>query len=176
MSDRVPDIDKWKKHISTLIDVNEERQLSDVKNLWEYHQPENPATEENIRYAERELGFCLADNYRDFLLCADGWQCFYQMVDLFGTTELIQQTKSEKWTLANQYIYIIDDAGVFTLSGLTPDDLYPIAVSRDDMDLFVMIKPGRSDSGTVIWYAGEEIERFSDFEDFFVCMIEYCKP
>ena len=53
--------------------------------------------------------------------------------------------------------------------------LLPVAVSRTDMDLFVMVlKTGRR-FGEIIWLAGGEIDRFESFKDFFKAMIEYNK-
>ena len=55
------------------------------------------------------------------------------------------------------------------------EDLFPIAVSRDDLDLFVMVLKKGNRYGEIIWLAGGEIDRYESFTEFFKAMIEYNK-
>ena len=55
------------------------------------------------------------------------------------------------------------------------DYLFPIAVSRDDMDLFVMVLKKGERFGEVIWFAGGQIDKYESFTEFFLAMIEYNK-
>lgn len=57
--------------------------------------------------------------------------------------------------------------------GVTNEELLPIGVTTDDMDLFLMTRPQSQMPGQVIWLAGCEIERFSSFTDYFHSMIDY---
>ena len=53
--------------------------------------------------------------------------------------------------------------------------LFPLAVSRDDIDLFIIVLGNGTCSGNVIWIAGGEIERFKTFSEYFKAMISYNK-
>lgn len=55
------------------------------------------------------------------------------------------------------------------------EHLLPVAVSRTDKDLFVMVTAEGEQHGQVIWLAGGEIDTFSSFSDFFEAMIDYNK-
>ncbi|MBL2434413.1 SMI1/KNR4 family protein, partial [Klebsiella pneumoniae] len=42
-----------------------------------------------------------------------------------------------------------------------------------DKDLFVLCLPNSSRSGEIIWFAGEEIDRFKNFDEYFLAMVDY---
>jgi len=58
-------------------------------------------------------------------------------------------------------------------SGLLRDELVPIAASDVDLDIFFISKNKSVGEGEVIWFAGQEIQRFRGFEDFFLTMVDY---
>ena len=45
--------------------------------VWEYYLPEVRATLQQVKDMERQLGFEFPEDYKDFLLHANGWNCFY---------------------------------------------------------------------------------------------------
>ena len=51
--------------------------------------------------------------------------------------------------------------------------ILPIAATPIDLDLFVMARRSTSCPGTVIWLAGREIDRFPDFREYFLAMMDY---
>jgi hypothetical protein len=119
---------------------------------------------------EAVIGHTLDPRYREFLSIADGWECFYHDVTLFGTKELIG---GKVMDAANGMLEeIVPEA--FKEGPLRKTDLLPIAVSATDKDMFVVTRPGGvHPSGTIIWIAGYEIDRFPTFDDFFLAMVDY---
>ncbi|MFA0814644.1 MAG: SMI1/KNR4 family protein [Anaerofustis sp.] len=162
-------IQQWKNNIVTMIYVKEELHKYDINGLWQYHFPEVAATEEQIESVERKLGYKLDANYRSFLTRANGWKGFYQTVDLFGTEEIVN---SSIMKYANKLLDSLEE-DVIRSSGFLKSELMPIATTLNDKDLFVLTIPTSHKPGIVIWFAGEEIDRFSDFNEYFLAMIDY---
>lgn len=162
-------IDDWKTEIVIAVYVQNETMKLDTDQLWEYHLPEVAATEQELIAAERHLGFRLDAQYRRFLSYADGWRCFYQRVDLFGTRDLRGGLLMQEALLMLQHIDLVS----LEKEKIRVSDLLPIAYSRTQSDLFLMLKPGTVAPGTVLWFAGYEIERYPDFDDFFLAMVDY---
>lgn len=159
----------WKDNIGAMVLVKQELMEQDVKHLWPHHFPEVGASEKQICNFEKELGYTLDQKYRDFLNYANGWKGFYQTVDLFGTEQL---NNSAIMNYAKTLLSAIDDK-VINESGFFRNQLLPIAVTEFDKDLFVLCSSNSSEPGAVIWFAGEEIERFENFYEYFLSMIDY---
>jgi hypothetical protein len=118
---------------------------------------------------ERTLGPLPAE-YREFLLKADSWPCFYQWVDLFGTKDLL----GPKSVAASRLAETLRRAGV-----AVDRSLLPIAMTRGETsdhlgsDLF-LIGTRAEALGTVSWFGGEElVEVFSNFAQWFASMTAY---
>ena len=160
-------MEKYKQLIVRLLTVRDKMMEIDTKQMWEYHFPEIACNESEIERVQEYIGFKLDNEYVSFLLCANGWKCFYQMVDLFGTKDLV----SDKMKIAEDYLQaeLEYDEELCSIK----DKLLPIACSQDDNDLFVLVLDGCTYSGSVIWLAGGQIDRFDSFYDFFESMIEY---
>lgn len=159
----------WRTLIATMVFVKQELTRFDVNGLWPHHLPEVAASEARLDAAERQLGHGLDRKYRAFLSCADGWRGFYQTVNLFGTAQLLG---GGEMAYAVKILGALDEE-VLHASGYGRDDLLPIAATPLDRDLFVMARPKSSSHGEVIWFAGEEVDRFPDFEAYFRAMIDY---
>lgn len=158
-----------KRNIAALLNVRNKLMEADKQGMWEYHFPEAAATQEEVKELQEKLKLTLSEEYKTFLLCANGWKCFFQMVDLFGTNELI----SDKMEAARELLAIEMEYDP-ELQELK-NDLLPIAMSEDDRDLFVMVLADGEGFGEVRWLAGGEIERFRSFTEFFETMIKYNK-
>ncbi|WP_211841568.1 SMI1/KNR4 family protein [Rudaeicoccus suwonensis] len=141
----------------------------DTKKLWYFRLPRIAASEETLRRVEAHLGESLDPQYREFLLHADGWPTFYQVVDLFGSGDLLGGGAALRG--AEMLSYVEDVA--LAASGLRREDLLPIAVSASDLDLFVMLTKSSTIPGTVIWFAGSEVDRFPNFSEYFLAMTDY---
>jgi hypothetical protein len=161
--------DQWKKEIAIAFMVKQRIWELDQGRLWPFHYPELAATEAELVAVEERLGYPLAGEYRSFLSCANGWQGFYQRVDLFGTSELLGGLRMA--AAAELLEWLEED--VLPFCGFAQTDLLPIAVSRDDMTLFCLSKPSHPHSGQVFWFSGKLIETFVDFREFFLAMCDY---
>jgi hypothetical protein len=171
MKHKKPDrLKDWKDQIAVLFLVQNEIQRHDELGVWQYYYPELAATEEQLVTTERYLGHSIDKDYRDFLLCANGWSGFFQSVTLFGTGDLMG---SKLMYDAMETLGILDDGNVLKASGFTKAELLPIAATLFDKDLFVIARPTSSQPGMVIWFAGEEIDRYPNFKEYFLSMTDY---
>ncbi|SEI94068.1 SMI1 / KNR4 family (SUKH-1) [Bhargavaea ginsengi] len=159
----------WKDQIAVMHLVKQELMKRDKDRLWPHHLPEVGATEEQMQEAEKALGFPLDPQYYEFLMHADGWKGFLQTVDLLGTRELMGSPLMDEALALLGAIEpdVLDD------SGFSREQLLPIAAGTHDRDLFVIALPDSPAPDTVIWFAGEEIERFESFEEYFLAMVDY---
>ena len=162
-------IQDWKQQIAVAWLVRQEMMGVDTQKLWPYHLPEVAAADEQLLEAEQHLGHSIDPRYKAFLKCANGWPAFYQAVDLFGTDDLIYGSRKEN----GEFILSLLDEAVVKKSGIKREDLLPIAATNLDRDLFVITRPTSNSPGIVIWFAGEEIDRFPNFDEFFLAMVEY---
>lgn len=162
-------MEDWKLNIVALVYVRDQLMKADKEKIWEYHWPNVAATKEEIHEVQRKLNINLSIEYQNFLLHANGWECFYQNVDLFGTNEF----ESDKMEYAREILSLEMEYNEDLRE--MKEDLFPIAVSRDVIDLFVMVIRKGNRFGEVIWLAGGEIDKYESFSEFFKAMIEYNK-
>jgi len=160
---------EWRDNIVVMVYVKQELMKLDVNRIWPHHLPELAASEEDLKKTEVYLGHKIDNKYREFLTMADGWKGFYHTVDLFGTKDL-QGSPLMQYSLS--LLNAIED-DVIETTGFSREDLLPIAATEFDKDLFVMSRPTSHIPGTVIWFAGEEIDRYPDFTEYFLAIIDY---
>lgn len=160
----------WKREIVRLALVHQQIRDLDIKHVWNHALPNVAASEGELLEVERALGCPLDPKFRAFLSYANGWDCFYQHVDLFGTKDLIGGPRANE---ARRSLEILEAEGVFRGIGLSRRELLPIAVSRSDIDMFLLVLPAGRGAGGIIWCAGDVVEQFDDFERFFLAMIDY---
>lgn len=159
----------WKKEIAVAWYVQEQTAMLDQDNCWEYFPPRVGATEADLVLAEATIGHRLDEHYREFLRFANGWQCFYQRVNLFGTEELCGGAQMATACLLLEAI----EPEILDKSNFKKSELLPIAASSTDRDLFVIARPESAVAGTVVWLAGYEIEQFPTFDEFFLAIVDY---
>ncbi|RSN92342.1 SMI1/KNR4 family protein [Acinetobacter pittii] len=159
----------WPKEIARMAFVKNALHEADTRKIWPYYLPELGATIDNIVKTEVILGEEIDRFYREFLLYANGWKGFYQYVDLFGLSDLIG---GKKMQYALDLLDVIDEK-YFLKKGFCRNDLMPIAATLIDKDIFLIGKRNSSIAGKVIWYAGEEIEIFENFNEYFLAMVDY---
>lgn len=155
----------WRPRIVEMVYIKQAVADADKAGLWEHRLPGVAASEEEVQDAERALGFTLDARYRDFLRFANGWPAFYHDVNLFGTRELVSGMGRQELS------YI--EAEALAQAGVDAAGLLPIAVSQNDLDLFVLGMPSAPNAGEVLWFAGGLIDRFPDFEEYFLAMADY---
>lgn len=159
----------FKDAIGYLYLIREKTREKDTAGLFEYYCPKIKATENEIASWEDKFQLKLPEQYCRFLLSANGWNCVSQDINLLGIEDLTV-LKTNKYVEARDFC--VDN---LKNTGNT-DLLLPIAVSNYTSDLFLMILDEKCDFyGQVIWVAGEEIERYNNFEDYFLSLIEYNK-
>jgi hypothetical protein len=79
---------------------------------------------------------------------------------------------SERFAHAKEMLTFVSDETLAS-GGFFRDSLMPIAASMVDRDIFVMARRSSSSPGMVIWFAGTEVDRFPDFDEYFLAMIDY---
>ena len=161
-------MDDWRKEIGVAYLVKRRVAESDRDGLWPFHLPEVGASEEQLEEAEQRCGGKMDAHYRDFLRFANGWQGFFQSVDLFSTIDL---SGSERLKRANELLDSL--APLEPVCGIERQECLPIAVSRDGIDVFFIANNVSADPGAVYWFAGQLVERFKNFDEFFLAMIDY---
>lgn len=148
-------IQDWRPWIVELVAIKSSIHEHDRDGMWEFHYPRVGATDERLSQVEATLGFGLESSYRSFLRFADGWPWFYQSVTLFGTRELLGGE--------------LAPIGI----GERGQSLTPIAASVCDRDVFAMRVRDGVMGPAVVWLAGEEVDRFPSFEEYFASMLAY---
>jgi SMI1/KNR4 family protein SUKH-1 len=160
---------EWKQRIAELVVIQSRLAEVDREGIWEHRLPRVAATEAQLREVERHLGAPLDPGYRGFLECAGGWPAFFQSVDLFGPEELLG---NETFKHATKKLGYIEDEAL-KQSGVRREELLPIAASSVDLDLHVMTRKPSSRPGSIIWFAGGEVDRFPSFDEYFLAMMDY---
>jgi SMI1/KNR4 family protein SUKH-1 len=165
-----PEPADWPALIGTMIIVKQQIDEADRQHLAEYTVPRVKASQDEILAFERAVGERLPNDYRNFLLHANGWPAFFFLVNLFGLPELQGEGDAETGAaLLRSY----DEEGVLADLGLTVDDVIVVGAGAGSRDLFLLIREGRPGAGQVSWLDGEEIDRYQDFPEFFASLIEY---
>ena len=160
----------WRLDIVTAVAVQQALMRVDLDGLWEYTMPELRASEEKIADTEDRLGYKLPGEYRSFLLYADGWKYFLQDVNLFGTSDLLGGELHDE---AEGLLEVAKE--VLPPLDYDLDSFFPIAASMTQIDLFVIGKVGSLWEGQVIWIAGDIIDEYESFLEYFRSMVAYNK-
>ena len=160
----------WRLDIVTAVTIDQALMRVDLDGLWEYSLPEPRASEEKIADTEDRLGYKLPGEYRSFLLYADGWQYFLQDVNLFGTSDLLGGELHDE---AEELLEVAKE--VLPPLEYDLDCFFPIAASMIQIDLFVIGKVGSPWEGQVIWIAGDIIDEYESFLEYFRSMVAYNK-
>lgn len=161
-------MDDWRKQIAIAHLVKSRVAELDVNGMWPHCLPEVAATPKEISVVEALIGEPLDEKYSAFLRFANGWKCFYHSVDLFGTGDL---DSGPNLQIARELLESL--SSIETLCGLAAPDLLPIAVSQDSIDVFAISRRHTPKPGEIFWFAGQLIDRFPDFDEFFLAMVDY---
>lgn len=160
-------IEDWKQEIAVAWLVKQAMMELDEKRIFPYHLPNLAASAEQISTAEQIIGYSLDPKYKEFLKQANGWPAFWHSTDLFGTEDLLDGPRKE----TGDFQLSLLDESVLKGVGLRREELLPIGATKFDRDLFVLTNPPSNPPRRVIWFAGEVIERFSSFDDYFRAMV-----
>ena len=162
----------WPDYIGWGWMIVQARMEADWKGIWNYAVPHVHATEETVASSEAQLGFRLPESYRGFLLASNGWPYFYLDMTAFSTSDLLGGELHE----AGQTQLELDECiEAMAAGGVIAADHFPVAASLESIDVALMGKPGTPAAGTVSWVRGEVIERYDDFLDYYLSMMELSK-
>ena len=162
----------WPDYIGWGWMIVQARMEADWKGLWDYALPHVHATEATVASTEAQLGFRLPESYRNFLLASNGWPYFFQNMTIFSTSDLLGGELHE----AGQTQLELDECiEAMAAGGVIAADHFPVAASLESIDVALMGKPGTPAEGTVSWVRGEVIERYDDFLDYYLSMMELNK-
>jgi len=159
----------WPDYIGWGWMVNQARMEADWTGLWDYALPHVHATEETVAHTEAELGFRLPQSYRGFLLASNGWPCFYQDMTAFSTSDLLGGDLHKAGQIQLELEECVE---AMAAGGVVAADHFPVTTSLESIDVARMGKPGTPAEGTVSWVRGEVIERYDDFLDYYLSMME----
>jgi hypothetical protein len=164
----------WTELLGALIVLKERLDRLDPDQTQPYTVPRVKTSEDEIAEYERDAGERLPEDYRQFLLHANGWPCFYFRADLFGLPELAGRGN---WDSAQTNLRSYDEQGVLADVGLPAGDVIPVCAGPLNMGttLFVLVRSGRPKAGQVVWLDGEEIDRYESFYDYVVAMLDYLR-
>ena len=162
----------WPDYIGWGAMINQARMEADWKGLWDYAIPHLHATEETVASTEAQLGFRLPESYRDFLLASNGWPCFFQNMSILSTSDLLsgELHKASQTQLESE-----ECVEAMAADGVIAADHFPVAASLVQTDVALMGKPGTPAEGTVSWVRGEVMQRYDDFLDYYLSMMELNK-
>ena len=162
----------WQDYLNWGQEINQERMEADWKGLWDYAPPNAGASEETLARTEAQLGFRLPTSYRDFLMVADGWPCFYQDMTIFSTSDLLG---GELRKLGGVQLELEECIEAMASDGVIAADHFMVAAAKGSIDIVLMGRPGTPAEGTASWVRGEVLGRYDDLLDYYLSMMEYNK-
>ena len=162
----------WPDYIGWGWMIVQARMEADWKGIWNYAVPHVHATEETVASTEAQLGFRLLESYRGFLLASNGWPYFYLDMTAFSTSDLLG---GELHEAGQTQLELEECVEAMASGGVIAADHFPVAASLESIDVALMGKPGTPAAGTVSWVRGEVIERYDDFLDYYLSMMELSK-
>jgi len=160
----------WQTEIAVGALVQARIEELDHGRLWERHLPTIAASDLEIAAVERQITWPLDARYKEFLRYANGWRHLYQTVDLFGTAELGGGPLMDS---ARRQLEAVGGDLFQLATGVSIGSVMPIAASAEQRDLFLIETANSSNPGSVIWFSGQQIERYENFDEYFLAMIDY---
>ena len=162
----------WPDYIGWGWMIVQARMEADWTGLWDYAMPNPKASEETVARAEARLGFRLPESYRGFLLAADGWPCFFQDMTIFSTSDLLGGELHKAGQIQLELEVCVE---AMAAGGVIAADHFTVVASRESIEIALMGKPGTPAEGTVSWVRGEVMQRYDDFLDYYLSMMELNK-
>ena len=157
----------WKPLIAKMMLIKNKIREEKGGDFYPYHLPNAAATDSEIDHISQTVGREIPPDYLDFLRTANGWKGFLLDTDLLGTEELNDPRYLQA---ANDCFFSLDETQI---EGFQKKDLLAVSVNLSDRDVFLMVIAEGNHFGEVVWFAGEEIDRYESFPEFFASMILY---
>ena len=162
----------WPNYIGWGWMIVQARMEADWTGLWDYATPNPKASEETVANTEAQLGFRLPESYRGFLLASNGWPYFFQDMTAFSTSDLLG---GDLHKAGQTQLELPECVEAMASGGVIAADHFPVAASLESIDVALMGRPGTPAEGTVSWVRGEVVERYDDFLDYYLSMMELNK-
>ena len=162
----------WPDYIGWGWMIIQARMEADWKGIWNYALPHVHASEETVTRTEAQLGFRLPESYRGFLLASNGWPYFFQDMTAFSTSDLLG---GDLHKAGQTQLELPECVEAMASEGVIAADHFPVAASLESIDVALMGRPGTPAEGTVSWVRGEVMQRYDDFLDYYLSMMELNK-
>ena len=162
----------WPDYIGWGWMIVQARMEADWTGLWDYAMPNPKASEETVARTEAQLGFRLPESYRGFLLASNGWPYFFQDMTIFSTSDLLG---GELHKAGQIQLELEECVEAMAAGGVIAADHFTVVASRESIEIALMGKPGTPAEGTVSWVRGEVMQRYDDFLDYYLSMMELNK-
>ena len=162
----------WPDYIGWGWMIIQARMEADWKGIWNYALPHVHASEETVTRTEAQLGFRLPESYRGFLLASNGWPYFFQDMTAFSTSDLLG---GDLHKAGQTQLELPECVEAMAAGGVIAADHFPVAASLESIDVALMGRPGTPAEGTVSWVRGEVMQRYDDFLDYYLSMMELNK-
>lgn len=160
-------LEEWKSEIAKIVHWKQIAAECDKQGAIPWHLPKIGATPQRILEAEREIGRQFSDDFKELLSLVDGWTAFCVLTDLFGTVDFVAGRAEKIMKNPEIRAYLVH-------SGFNLGHVIPIGGSDVELDVFLLISPVSTlEPNAVLWWAGEEIDRYKTFKDFFSSMVNY---
>ena len=162
----------WPDYIGWGWMIVQARMEADWTGLWDYAMPNPKASEETVARTEAQLGFRLPESYRGFLLASNGWPYFFQDMTISPTSALLG---GELHKAGQIQLELEECVEAMAAGGVIAADHFTVVASRESIEIALMGKPGTPAEGTVSWVRGEVMQRYDDFLDYYLSMMELNK-
>jgi hypothetical protein len=154
----------WKKEVGIAFLVRQ--QLSEVFPVWPLRYPNLAATDRELAQTEQQLG-PLDPEYAGFLRAANGWEAFLHRIGLFGTADLLGSPRMDRARELLSTLLPLEEH-----TDVTGDEVLPVAVSVDSIDVVLLGPSGRGARAKVYWWAGTLVDVFPSFSEYFLTMVD----
>lgn len=161
----------WKLEIAMTFLTKKAVFERDRDSLYKFRYPHVCATEEEIKSAEMAIGARFPQSMRNFFLHADGWDGLaVGNADLFSTSDYMG---TRRYKNAIEEIYKLNREKVFDDICKNVSKLIPISSSEETIDMYILIISSDKNNGMILWYAGEIIDKYINFVEFYRSMRAY---
>ena len=152
--------------------IVQQRMEADWTGLWDYAVPNPKASEETVARTEAQLGFRLPESYRGFLLASNGWPYFFQDMTIFSTSDLLGGDLHKAGQIQLELEECVE---AMAAGGVVAANHFRVVASQESIEIALMGRPGTPAEGTVSWVRGEVMQRYDDFLDYYLSMMELNK-
>ncbi|WP_412538615.1 SMI1/KNR4 family protein [Longispora sp. K20-0274] len=125
----------------------------------------------DLEALEGQLAERHPEEYRTFLLCANGWPSLYMDAKLFGLPEL--RGEGPQASVAADVLDVYDSEDMFGAIDIPRSDVLPVCAGQGMRTVFVIFRSDRPHAGSVLWLDADEIDRFDGFVEFLASMCDY---